>query len=272
MYTKKSDEQLYSIGNVSKAFGVSDNTIRRMEAAGLLKPHIIKESGYGYYDYNNIARIKLILSLKSLGFVNKEIEEFFKTPGDFTKIYDKLYEKKLAIDNLLVRSQLLIKPSKPGEIFLIHHKEIPFFAKTYSMFGVTDLDVLNDYSSRTLSEAVMGSYPIDYSRPITILTPCDDAFKFNPFDPVDLTFCVPLREKVNKPGVSVIPSRNVLSFAYYKGIFFDPLLDNLKEYMTNNNLRQSDVFGVTFGIGRYMSDDITKDDCLFHIMIPCEEI
>ena len=51
------EKELFTIGSIAQSFGISDNTIRRMEAAGLLKPALIKESGYRYYDTANISRI-----------------------------------------------------------------------------------------------------------------------------------------------------------------------------------------------------------------------
>ena len=87
MYTSLKSANLFSIGTVSKSFGVSDNTIRRMEAAGLLIPAVIKESGYRYYDYDNISRIKTILMLRSFGLVYDDMREYFKNPGDFSQCH-----------------------------------------------------------------------------------------------------------------------------------------------------------------------------------------
>ena len=56
MDDKKYNSELFTIGAVAKSFGVSENTIRRMETAGLLTPAVVKESGYRYYDYDNISR------------------------------------------------------------------------------------------------------------------------------------------------------------------------------------------------------------------------
>ena len=85
-YTPKTE--LIPIGNIAKSFGISDNTIRRMEAAGLLTPAEIKESGYRYYDADNIFRIKTILTLRNFGLVYDDMREFFNSSGDFTLVYD----------------------------------------------------------------------------------------------------------------------------------------------------------------------------------------
>ena len=59
---------LLPIGIVAKSYGISENCIRRMEAADLLKPaYISRESGYRYYDSANVSRIGTILTLRSFG-------------------------------------------------------------------------------------------------------------------------------------------------------------------------------------------------------------
>ena len=87
----KNNPDLLTIGVVAKSFGVNENTIRRMEAAGLLSPALIKDSGYRYYSHDNISRIKLILTLRSLGLIYDDMREFINDPSDFTPVYNKLF-------------------------------------------------------------------------------------------------------------------------------------------------------------------------------------
>ena len=86
---------LLPIGTVAKSYGISDNCIRRMEAAGLLKPaYISPESGYRYYDAANVSRIGSILTLRSFGFVNEDIKAHLNSSGDYSVLYDKLLKRQ----------------------------------------------------------------------------------------------------------------------------------------------------------------------------------
>lgn len=217
-YTPKTD--LIPIGNIAKCFGISDNAIRRMEAAGLLTPAEIKESGYRYYDADNIFRIKTILTLRNFGLVYDDMREFFNSAGDFTIVYDKLYEKKLAIDNLLNQARLHIKPENPDEIFVIPHKDIPVFAVKYKLASINNVEFLDDIASKSIHAAVAGKYPVEFSRPLTIETDCKDFTTFNPASSLEVRVLIPLRNKVDAPDATFLPSRKVLSIAYYHGLFF----------------------------------------------------
>ena len=271
MYTSLKSANLFSIGTVSKSFGVSDNTIRRMEAAGLLTPAVVKESGYRYYDYDNITRIKTILTLRSFGLVYEDMREYFKNPGDFTLVYDKLYEKKLALDVLLSQAKLHLKPDDPEEVFLIPHKEIHFFAKKFTALNLTDIEIMEDISIQAFHDAVNKKYPVDYSRPVTIETCCTDMALFDRSSAQDVTVLVPLREKVDSSETYTMPSRKVVSIAYYYGLSLNDVFSRLQNYMEDNKLKQSGPISGTFEIGRHIDSNINKNNYLFHVMIPCED-
>lgn len=272
MNNYKSNSDLISIGNIAKSFGISDNAIRRMEAAGLLTPALIKDSGYRYYDSENIFRIKTILTLRAFGLVYDDMREFFDNSGDFTLVYDKLYEKKLAIDNLLNQAKLHIKPENSNEIFLIPHKEIPFFAMSFELQSINKVENIDDIISQAIHEAVSRKLPVEYSRPLTIESNCEDFTLFDPLSPQTVRVLVPLRSKIDAPDVSFLPARKVLSVALYQGLSFDDVFAKLKTHIEEHGLRQCGYSAGTFEFGKHVAGDIDNDGFLFHIMIPVEEI
>lgn len=72
----KSNKQYYTIGDLSKIYGVGVDSIRYYEERGLLVP-ARGENGYRYYDIKNIWRMNTIMNLRSLGLSTKEIGEYF---------------------------------------------------------------------------------------------------------------------------------------------------------------------------------------------------
>lgn len=264
--------ELFSIGAVAKSFGVSENTIRRMESSGLLTPALVKPSGYRYYDYQNISRIKMIISLRSMGLIYEDMRDYFKNPDDFTVIQDKLLEKKLALDALLNHTSHFIKPKTPGEILLLQHNSICFYKKTYNTDGPLSVDICEEFASDVLTEAIKAKYPIDHLRPITIFTEYNDYKDFDPYIPLELTFCVPLREPLETADTFTIPPRKIITFAWYSEVDFEAAMTNLRQFMLDNNLEQCDSLGATFEIGRHMDNNVGDSNFLFHIMIPCREV
>ncbi len=264
-------QDLFTIGAVAKSFGVSENTIRRMESAGLLTPALIRESGYRYYDYDNITRIKTILTLRSFGLVYDVMRKYFLNPGDFTTVYDKLYEKKLAIDSLLERARLHIRPEDPTEIFLIPHNGFYVFSKTYEVPCLNKIEVIEKISARTFNEAVAKKYPVDYSRPLTIESDCSDIARYDLGSRQTIRAMIPLRHEMNGPDVRILPPSEIVSAAYYQGLSADSVFSRLSEFMAEHNLKQSGCLAGTFEIGRHMDKNISRENYLFHIIVPCRK-
>jgi len=263
--------ELFSIGNIAKSFGVSENTIRRMEAAGLLTPALIKESGYRYYDYQNISRIKMILFLRSMGLVYDDMREYFKNPEDFTVVKNKLLYRKYALDVLIDQADHFIKPEVPGKVLIIQHDRICLYTKHYQTNGPLSVRDMERYASDVLAEAVKAKYPVDFARPISILTDCNDYRTFNPYLPLDLTFCIALREDIVNKDTYMMPPRTVLAFAWHEGMDFNVAMKNINQCMADNHFEQSAPLGATFEIGRHIDNKIKDTGYLFHIIIPCEK-
>ncbi len=272
MDTKKYISELFTIGAVAKSFGVSENTIRRMETAGLLTPAVVKESGYRYYDYDNISRIKMILAFRYVGFVYDDMREYFKNPGDFSSLYNKLLAKKVLMDTIIERSSNYIRPDVPGEIYISKHPDICLFKKVFETKEPLSVETMEEYAIDILSEAISKKYPVDFTKPVSIFTDCMKYDDFNPYENQVLTFGIALRETVDAPDTMILPSSIVLTFSWYKGASFTYALNNLARLMNENNLVQSAPLGATFEIGKHLDKEIDNNNFLFHIIVPCRKV
>ena len=100
---------LYKIGEFSKLTNVSVKTLRYYDEINLFKPQEIDLfSGYRYYSNNQLDDLKLILSLKDVGF---SLEEIKKNKNNYS---DALFLKKK--EELLKEQEI--------DIFLWFFKEI----------------------------------------------------------------------------------------------------------------------------------------------------
>ncbi len=67
------------IGVLAKKTNLSKRTLRYYEQIGLLKPSVIAENGYRYYDESAVVRLHRILLLKSIGYTLRQIQELLGT-------------------------------------------------------------------------------------------------------------------------------------------------------------------------------------------------
>lgn len=82
----------FSIGQVSKLFEISKDTLRHYDKIGILKPEVDKNNGYRYYYEGDLEKLGLILETKYLGIPLAEIKETIESED--LKEYKNLVEKQ----------------------------------------------------------------------------------------------------------------------------------------------------------------------------------
>lgn len=82
----------FSIGQVSKLFEISKDTLRHYDKIGILKPEVNETNGYRYYYEEDLEKLGLILETKYLGIPLSEIKETIESED--LKEYKNLIQKQ----------------------------------------------------------------------------------------------------------------------------------------------------------------------------------
>ena len=96
-----------TIGELSRASGVSVRALRHYDSIGLLKPVATTEAGYRQYDETALQRLSFILLFRELKFSLKDIHDMLHRP-DFDPVavlneqIALLEDKRKHIDNLIL--------------------------------------------------------------------------------------------------------------------------------------------------------------------------
>lgn len=97
----------YTVNKLSKLSGVSIRTLHYYDEIGLLKPAYVGESGYRYYQEEQLLKLQQILFFRELGFELKQIQEIVEQ-DDLDKVKALMSQKKL-LEEKIVRMQTLMK-------------------------------------------------------------------------------------------------------------------------------------------------------------------
>lgn len=73
---------MIKIGQLAKKIGISKKTLYHYENVGILKPSLIKDNGYRYYDEQAISQLQRILLLKSIGYTLEQIKILFDSESE----------------------------------------------------------------------------------------------------------------------------------------------------------------------------------------------
>lgn len=110
----------FTIGQVSKMFNISSDTLRYYDKIGVLKPDIDRENNYRYYSISHLENLSLILGIKYLGVPLSEIRDTLESENleqykglieeqerEIEKNIKKLRELKKAIGKVKERIEIV---------------------------------------------------------------------------------------------------------------------------------------------------------------------
>ena len=129
---------MFTIGEFSKATGLTIKTIRFYHEQGLLVPTCVDpESGYRYYDHAKVETARAIAALSRLDLSLAEIGEVVRSAGDDADLLDVLQRRKAAVDTELGR----LRDVKRSLDRLISAEKEARLIMTRSSFEVEEKDV-----------------------------------------------------------------------------------------------------------------------------------
>ncbi|MBC7003084.1 MerR family transcriptional regulator [Photobacterium sp. BZF1] len=109
--------KLYRIGQISKLYDISVDTLRHYEKIGILQPEVIKDNGYRYYSNRQVWQLNVIRDLrflgiglndiadyliersidKSIAFIDLQLETIFKKEQELERVRSEILARKTAL-------------------------------------------------------------------------------------------------------------------------------------------------------------------------------
>lgn len=102
----------YLTGELAKLCSISTRTLQYYDKKDLLKPAYIQDNNYRIYTDNEVERLKMILTLKDMGFSLKDIKTLLINNHDMKAIYLLLEQKIIQDEQKVTETQQKIKHMK----------------------------------------------------------------------------------------------------------------------------------------------------------------
>lgn len=147
----KDKKDTFYIGELSKLFDISVDSIRYYEKAGLIHPKRQEQNGYRCYSLDDVQTLVIIRELLSLGFHSDQIRDFVqnRTVADTLDLLNhelqtiqasilSLYEKKNSIENRLRAVSEAANRTTYGKIEVLEFPKRPCVM-------ITDENLPDDY-------------------------------------------------------------------------------------------------------------------------------
>ena len=226
------NKNLFSIGEVAKAVGITRKTILGYEAKDLIKPDK-KEGNTGnrYYTIDTFTQVRTIRVFQDLGLSLDEIGQYLNGTSDLQPMIRRLEamrdELNLTIEKLKERAC-----TRGDTVKEITIEPQTVYRRTYNATSIADkTNLLRD----TALEA-MKKYGTDTTRRMYFTEHSENA-------PQDVSYCVAVPSGSEGAHVSIIPELKAISFFHHGAYENIPeARKRLISYAEENNLKLIGVF------------------------------
>ena len=181
----QTDKNLFQIGEVTKALGVTRRMLINYEELGLLTPAVRHDNrGFRYYSADNMVHIRIIRTLQDLGLSLPEIRSYFDDTTHLDEQISRLILLRSQLDKYIAQLKLRqIHTSDPE----VRHVTLPEFTAFCRDFHGADLERKTAELRQTYIHTVK-HYQIDLHNRMCIQIPIDSS--------LDGTYIVPVHARL----------------------------------------------------------------------------
>ncbi len=203
------NQNLFSIGEIAKAVGITRKTILNYETKGLVKPDRKDgTAGNRYYTIDTFTQIRTIRVFQNLGLSLNEIREYFNGTSELESMINRLEKMR---DELNLTIEKLKERTKKSDC-IFEQITIPsqtVYYRTYNSTTVTDkTNLLRD----TALEA-MRAYGTDTTKRMYYI-------EYSAKSPDEISYCVAIPSSSQGKYVKSIPEVHGLC-VYHHGAYED---------------------------------------------------
>lgn len=264
-------KDLFTVHQVSQCCGISRATILRLEEKGLLTPAFIdRQTGYRYYDTNNVGLVMQVKFFLSMDMSYDDILLYYRSNGSSPELLDRLEAKFLAVKRAYEEIRLRVDRQEHLSFeFIVLPRYVCY---TGDFRGVTIEDRYRAMHG-LYSEAVEKGLRLLPSEPLFVINRRTDFIegKFTETE-VDFTCCIPLEPDFAPPEAVVYPACTAFSCLCYGDYTRRAETFNaFGEKVRGLGLRPAGYVRALGLVAPYTGRDIPNDRYLSRLALPLEE-
>lgn len=215
--------RLFTIKEMSQACGISRTTLIRLEESGFLKPYRVDpDSGYRYYDADNIAAIGQYQFLQELGLSRAEITDLYYRNMDVKAFLAEEKEKVYQMSRLINQLEMRLNHDLDFSTSFVDLPEI-----TYYCFNVSDyeMDEINGAAYDTYGKCIKEGLHVRITEPLAAVLEHDWSKPFDMKELTNMQICIPVTDPVDAdPHLRTLPAArafSMLRFGNYSEVLGD---------------------------------------------------
>ena len=225
-------KNLFKIGEVTKALGLTRRMLINYEELGLVTPAFKNgNQGFRYYSADNMVHIRLIRTLQKLGLSLSEIREYFNDTTHLEDQIDRLVLLRNQLDQCIAQLHLRQFEESSQEIYQVTLPEFNAFCRD---FKTADLAEKTAQLRQTYIDALK-HFPADNENRMCIQIPAGSDSEG--------TYIIPVLADAGLKDIRHFPQAAAICI-YYRGPYenFPKVHERLMQYALDNNLTPHGYF------------------------------
>lgn len=225
-------KNMFSIGKIAKAVGITRKTILNYEAKGLITPDK-KDSATGnrYYTIDTFTQVRTIRTFQNLGLSLDEVREYFNDSADLQTMINRLEKTKNELELMIEKLKERV-PKRCDTIKEIIIEPQTVYCRTHNSTSIADkTNLLRD----TALEA-MKTYGTDTSKRMYFT-------EYSAKAPQEVSYCIAVPAESKGAFIKNIPMQKAISF-FHHGAYEDipEARKRLVLFAEENRIKLSGVF------------------------------
>ena len=225
-------KNLFKIGEVTKALGLTRRMLINYEEMGLVTPAFKNgNQGFRYYSADNMVHIRLIRTLQKLGLSLSEIREYFNDTTHLEDQIDRLVLLRNQLDQCIAQLHLRQFEESSQEIYQVTLPEFNAFCRD---FKTADLAEKTAQLRQTYIDALK-HFPADNENRMCIQIPAGSDSEG--------TYIIPVLADAGLKDIRHFPQAAAICI-YYRGPYenFPKVHERLMQYALDNNMTPHGYF------------------------------
>lgn len=225
-------KNLFKIGEVTKALGLTRRMLINYEELGLVTPAFKNgNQGFRYYSADNMVHIRLIRTLQKLGLSLSEIREYFNDTTHLEDQIDRLVLLRNQLDQCIAQLHLRQFEESSQEIYQVTLPEFNAFCRDFKTADLAEKTVQLRY---TYIDALK-KFPADNENRMCIQVSLDSD--------LNGTYIIPVQADASEENIRHFPQAAAICI-YYRGPYenFPKVHERLMQYALEHNMTPHGYF------------------------------
>ncbi len=263
--------RLFTSAQVCRACGISRTSLFRLEEIGFLTPYSVNpDTGYRYYDLQNITAVGQFQKMQEIGLSKKEIVELYLEQIDDKEFLKKHRQKLYMMQRFLDEYEVRHDHDRVSSGAIATLPAVTCYCSDYTAYSMQEA-IKHNYL--THEKCVQEGFRLLGSKPVFAVIDNGAVWDDLAVSGIHYTICIPISPDTTPgPDIRIFPETRVFSRIIFGDYSVLPqCIEPFRKEMSKRKLTPSGPPRVIMYVGAYAGAHYKPEDYCYECAIPVSD-